>query len=131
MIVLDTHAWVWFLAEPARLSRRARREVEAAVGRGQVFVSSISVWEVALLARRGRLILKMAVEEWIAHAEGLPFLSFVPVDNRIAMRSVGLAAALGPDPADRMIVATAAILGASLVTKDEGLRAVPGVQTIW
>ena len=131
MIVLDTHAWIWFLAEPTRLSRRARRAVEAAAGRGQVFVSSISVWEVVLLARRGRLALKMAVEEWIAHAEGLPFLSFVPVDNRVAMRSVGLPAALGPDPADRMIAATAAILGAALVTKDERLHGVAGIATIW
>lgn len=131
MIVLDTHAWIWFLAEPARLSRRARRAVDAAAGRGQVFVSSISVWEVALLAHRGRLALKIAVEEWIAHAEGLPFLSFVPVDNRIAMRAVGLPAAFGPDPADRMIAATAAILGAALVTKDDRLQGAPGVTTIW
>lgn len=131
MIVLDTHAWIWFLAEPAKLSRRARRAVDVAVARGQVFISSISVWEAVLLARRGRLALTMAVEEWIAHAEGLPFLSFVPVDNRVAMRSVGLPAALGPDPADRMIAATAAILGAALVTKDDRLQAVPGVTTIW
>ena len=130
MIVLDTHAWLWWLSDPDRLSRRARSAIDASLGAG-VHVSSISAWEVTLLVRKGRLTLRMPVEEWIARSEGLPFLRFVPVDTRIAVRSNALAAPMHDDPADRIIVATALVLGASLVTKDQRLRRYRPVKSIW
>ncbi|MBI4277362.1 MAG: type II toxin-antitoxin system VapC family toxin [Armatimonadetes bacterium] len=131
MIVLDTHAWVWFLADPGRLSRRARQAVDAEARGGEIAVSSISVWEIAMLVERGRLTLTMDVDQWLAHAEALPFLSFVPVNNRIALQSVRLRDFPGSDPADRIIVATAMLLGATLVTRDERMRRYPRVRAIW
>ena len=65
MIVLDTHAWVWWVSDPERLSARAREAVDQAAKEGELYISSISVWEVALLAERGRLRLAMDVSEWI------------------------------------------------------------------
>lgn len=129
--MLDTHAWLWWLSDPGKLSRRAESAIDAALGAAAVHVSSISVWEVTLLVRKGRLTLRMPVEEWIAQSEGLPFVRFVPVDNRIAVRSNSLAAPIHDDPADRMIMATALVLGASLVTKDQRLRRYRHVKTIW
>ncbi len=130
MIVLDTHAWVWWVARDPQLSAAAAREIDRAMGTGKLYVSSISAWEVALLVHRGRLELTMEVGDWIARSEALPFLGFVPVDNRIALRSVELTS-LHEDPADRLIVATALSLGARLVTRDRKLHAFDGVETVW
>ncbi len=131
MIVLDTHAWVWWVADPQRLSRAARAAIDQAAGLRQLHVSCISVWEVAMLVARGRLRLTMDVGDWLAAAEALASLTFVPVDARIALRSVQLAAPLHQDPADRMIIATALVLGARVVSKDERMHAYPHVEAVW
>lgn len=132
MILLDTHAWIWYLAAPDRLSGKARNAIEAQIGRpGAVQVSSISAWELAMLVERGRLKLSMEAEAWLAHAEVLPFLCFVPLDNRIALASVRLPPSVPPDPADRIIVATAMLAGIPLVTADKRLRKCGVVKTIW
>ncbi len=132
MIALDTHAWVWWVASPARIPKLATRLIEQAVEGGErLLVSSISVWEVAMLAARGRLELTIDVEAWISHAESVPHFHFVPVDNRIAVRAVQLPEFPHRDPADRIIAATAMIAGATLVTADERLRAYRPVTTAW
>jgi len=131
LIVLDTHAWLWWLSDPDKLSRRARTAIDGSLGSAAVHVSSISAWEVTLLVRKGRLTLRLPADEWIARSEALSFLRFVPLDNRIAVRSNSLPAPIHDDPADRMIVATALVLGASLVTKDARLRRYRHVKTIW
>lgn len=119
------------MAEPERLSRPARDAIASAEAESDLGASSISVWEIALLAERGRLELALPVEDWLAHLEALPGLAFLPVDNRIALRSVHLPAPLHPDPADRILVATALVHGARLVTRDQRLREYPAVETIW
>ncbi len=131
MIVLDTHAWIWWISDPAQLSARAQHCIGDEIEAGQVYVSSISAWELALLVNRGRLSLTMDVETWLEKSEALPFLKFTPVDNAIAVRSVSLPGSLHPDPADRIIVATALRLGAQLITKDHKLHQYPHVTTIW
>jgi len=131
MIVLDTHVWVWWLGAPGQLSTVAREHIERSMGLGKVHVSSISAWEVAMLVKKGRLELTMEVDDWIARSEALPFLKFVPVDNRIAVRSIELNDTLPDDPADRIIMATALSLGAALVTKDRKLSSYSGAETIW
>ncbi len=131
MIVLDTHAWVWFISNPELLSERAKRYVDAAVEEKAVMISSISVWEVALLIAKKRLILTLELNDWIAKSEMLPFFKFIPVDNSIAIKSVNLPQPLHSDPADRIIIATAISLGAPIVTKDEKILNYSQVQTIW
>ena len=94
-------------------------------------MSSISVWEVALLVKRGRLELTMDMGDWLRHCEALPELQFVPVDNNIALKSTQLSDFGSPDPADRIIVATALSLGIPLATRDERIQAYDQVITIW
>ena len=81
--------------------------------------------------RKGRLALTLDVADWIAKTEALPCVRFVPVDNRIALRANSLPGDLHDDPADRLIVATALILGATLITRDTRILAYPHVQTLW
>lgn len=132
MIALDTHALVWWVSDPARLGAKARKAIETAIDDGdQLAVSSISTWEIAMLVGAGRLELTMDIDTWIGRVESYPGLTFVPVDNRIALRAVQLEGFLHRDPADRIIVATALGLGAALVTADERIRAYRPLRTIW
>jgi PIN domain nuclease of toxin-antitoxin system len=131
VIVLDTHVWLWWASNPENLSKEARATIENTIAKGRVHISSISVWEVAMLVTRGRLELSLPVADWVAQAEQLGFLKFVPVTNRIALTSVSLPGDFHSDPADRIIVATAFLTGASLVTADEKIIRYGHVKTIW
>lgn len=107
------------------------QRLEAALADESVRISSISAWEVALLASRGRLQLTLDVTEWIARTDALAPVRFVPVDNAIAVRSVRLPPPFHADPADRIIVATALHLGAALVTRDRRMHENPHVEVVW
>ena len=131
MIVLDTHTLLWWVSDPATLSRSAKKAIGDAVEPKAVYVSCISSWEIAMLVARGRLRLALDVRDWLGRCEALPFLTFVAVSNAIAVESVRLPDFPHADPADRIIAATALSLGAALVTKDNKLRDYPHVKTIW
>ena len=131
MIVLDTHAWIWWVSNPEFLSEKAKQIIDEAVVNRNVLISTISTWEVAMLVSRGRLKLTMPPDDWVAASEALPFFDFVPVSNSIALKSVQLPGVLHNDPADLIIIATAISLGAVLVTKDENIRNYEHVKTVW
>lgn len=131
MILLDTHVWLWWLSNPEKLSAAAARAIDDGVRENGIVISSISSWEVALLVIRGRLELAIDHRDWIGKTEGLPFVHFVPVNNLIALRSVELPGAFHPDPADRIIAATAMTMAIPLVTGDQKIIGYPHLQTIW
>ncbi|CAK8711870.1 PIN domain nuclease, a component of toxin-antitoxin system (PIN domain) [Candidatus Electrothrix aarhusensis] len=131
MIVLDTHAWIWWISNPEKLGIAATSAIEQAMEENGIFLSSISTWEIALLVAKGRLTLSINVRDWVRKTESLPFIRFMPVDNTIALRSVDLPGAFHADPADRIIAATALSTGLPLVTKDEKIQACSFIQTIW
>ena len=131
MIVFDTHAWVWFISNPELLSKRALKAADTAMNAKEIFISSISAWEIALLVEKGRLKLTLDVTDWISKSEKLPFFRFIPVDNSIAIKAVNLPQPLHSDPADRIIIATATAIGAPLVTKDQKILKYPHVKSIW
>ena len=78
-----------------------------------------------------RVKFTMEAPDWIARSEALPFLHFVPVDNAIGTRSVALVDPFQKDPVDRIIVATAMIMGAPLVSSDRRILKYPHVKTVW
>ena len=131
MIVLDTHAWIWFISNPDLLSKPANSAVIAAIEDKGILISSISAWELALLVSKKRLKLKLEVTDWIAKSENLPFIQFIPVTNSIGVKSVNLPPPLHPDPADRIIIATALSTGSPIVTKDKKISDYSYVKTIW
>jgi PIN domain nuclease of toxin-antitoxin system len=129
VIVLDTHAWLWWLAEPSRLSRAARRAIDEAETIG---VSAISAWELAMLVRRRRISLDRDVGAWVRQA-------LVPARVRQHPLTADVAVAAGMldgggfpgDPADRFIYATAQAMRAPLVTRDEAIRGYDARTTVW
>jgi PIN domain nuclease of toxin-antitoxin system len=128
VIVLDTHAWIWWVSAPQRLGRRARREIARA---RRVGVPAICCLEVATLAERGRIELDRPTLDWLEDALDEPNLDLLPLTPAVAVRAATLGDSFHGDPADRLIVATAILYSARLVTKDERIRAWPAAPSVW
>lgn len=131
MIVLDTHTLVWWVTGDSALSKKAKAAIERERAGGDIVVSSISAWEIAMLVKRDRLVLSMDVSSWLSAVTKIDAVRLVPVDVEVATKSVELPGEFHKDPADRMIIATARKLAAPLVTKDDRIRAYAHVKTIW
>ncbi|MBS0523922.1 MAG: type II toxin-antitoxin system VapC family toxin [Proteobacteria bacterium] len=118
-VVLDTNALVWSVENAATLGKRAAVIIDEAVAEGDAYVSAISFWELALKIRQGRFRLSVTIGDWRADVLRLGVRE-VPMDGAIGIAANDLDG-LHRDPADRLIVATALGLGASLVTSDSKL----------
>jgi len=127
MIVLDTHAWIWWTADPDCLSPRARNAIEQST---EIGIAAISCWEVAMLVQKGRLEFDRDVLLWVRQAAAQPRCALLPPTPEIAVAAAQLTDFAG-DPADRIIVATTLAYRAQLVTKDRALRLDKRVVTIW
>lgn len=128
MIVLDTHAWLWWVSKPSNLSRAARHRIGAAT---RIGVSAISCLEVATAVAKGRISLDRNPLDWLEQALGLPKVELLPLTPPIAVKATQLGNDFPGDPADRVIVATSILESASLVTKDSRIRAYPAVSAVW
>lgn len=129
MIVLDTHVWVWWANDPARLSETQRREI-ARNEDDLIGVSAISCWEVAKLCEHGHLDLPVGLSEWISAALRYPGVSLLHLTPEIAVESTTLPGAFHRDPADQMIVATARVHDCPLVTSDGKIVKYPHVRSV-
>jgi PIN domain nuclease of toxin-antitoxin system len=131
LIVLDTHVFLWWLSKDALLPSAVRRRIEKHRKSRSIIVSTISFWEVAMLTQKGRLSLKFDLHTWIDKVASLSFIKYISPDRSIFVDSVYLPSPFHPDPADRVIVATARQCGANLVTKDSKILGYPHVQAFW
>lgn len=131
MILLDTHVLVWWVSDKKKLSRTAYTSLQGAQKHGGLAVSAISIWELAMLLYKGRLVVSISREEWLERIEATDALHIIPIDAAIARNSVLLPGSLHEDPADRMIIATARAIHIPLVTADKKIRDYPHVETIW
>ena len=121
-IMLDTHVWLWLVqGEESRLSAEAIQQMEAASRRGELLVSAISVWEVAMLESRGRISLSRPVDDWVHAALAAPGTRLVPLTPEIAVESTRLPGSPHGDPADRILIASARISAARLATCDRAI----------
>ncbi|MCS6284212.1 MAG: type II toxin-antitoxin system VapC family toxin [Nitrospira sp.] len=117
-LLLDTHVLLWSVLDPDQLSEKIRTELERPVN--ELWLSPITIWEVHLLAEKGRILLKPDPSAWIQHIlDTIPFHE-AAVTHAVALmsRQIDLA---HQDPADRFLAATAAIYELTLVTADERL----------
>lgn len=129
LIVLDTHAWLWWSSAPERLSDAAREVIDAADRLG---VCTISCWEVAMLTVRGRVELDRDVGAWVAQALAHPRARTLELTAAVALAAGLLDERDFPgDPADRIIYSTAEAAGARLVTRDRRLRDFDPRRVVW
>lgn len=129
MILLDTHAWIPWVAEDYHfLSKAAIKAIKKAESLG---VSAISCWEVAMLSSKKRLTLQLDVQDWVEIALKRPGIQLMNLDPEILVLSTRLPGEFHPDPADQMIAATALKYGIPLVTKDKYIHQWGHIETIW
>ncbi len=128
MVLLDTHALVWWTLDPEKLSRKASAACAKIVRTGSV-ISSISIWEIGIKIRNGRIDIGMTIEEYTRKILKMNCVEIVPVDEKIWMDSLRLNWE-NRDPADRVIVATARSRSVPIISKDEKIAAFVK-NTIW
>ena len=128
MIILDTHAWLWWNNESSNLSNSARTAIDLTDAIG---ISTMSCWEVAMLAGKSRIELSMDVEAWINLALEHPKVRLLPLTPQIAVLSTRLPGNFHGDPGDRLIVATALNHKVPLISKDRKIQEWGYLQVIW
>lgn len=118
LLLLDTHVWLWLVAGSADLSTEARHRIEKAAAAGALRIAAISLWEIALLASHGRIVLGKSIGLWLEEALADPGPAIDPLSPQVATESYALPQVFHRDPADRLIVATARVASATLMTRD-------------
>ena len=119
-LLLDTHLWIWLNEGAPELSDDVIRRIDRAAAHGQAFVSVMSVWEVSLLQAKQRVVLGLALPDWVERALAPPIrlATLTPV---VARECHYLPGQLHDDPVDRILAATARLEGFTLLTRDRGL----------
>jgi PIN domain nuclease of toxin-antitoxin system len=117
-LVLDTHVLIWY-AEGINLSNAQVEEVDNYRKGAGLLVSSISMWEIAMLLNKGKISLSLPLQEWIGKLASMDGLSMVDLTTEILIESCQLPNCNHKAPADRMIIATARCFDAVLITMDQ------------
>ena len=118
-IVLDTHILLWSLLEPEELSKTTKQKITLAQNAGQLFICSISLWEIAMLNLKKRINIYEPVQDFLRSIAEIKGLNIVEISPEIAAESILLMDNFHGDPADRIIAASAKIKGATLLTRDK------------
>lgn len=118
-VLLDTHAWIWWMDRDPRLGRAALDSLDASLAWDRPLLSDISLWEVATLVERGRLSFSIGLRDWLDAAAHPRTVRVVPITSDVAAAVAALPSTFHRDPADRVIVATARVLGVPLLTFDK------------
>ena len=129
--LLDTHVWVWSKADPSKISPAAKEVLTHLREEDRLLISAISVWEVARLVEVGRLTMGMDLDVWVRRALETPRLSVAELTPDVSIESNRLPGDFHRDPADRIIVATARVTGATIITADRAIRSYPHVSSLW
>ena len=126
MIVLDTSALLFWTLDPVQLSVPAHQTIEK---EDHLVISSISVWEIALKVKRGKIDLPLSIGDYVERLQRLEKLEILPVDVQTWLDNLDLDWG-HRDPADRTIVAIAARLDCPLVSSDRVITDFY-IKTIW
>ncbi len=118
-ILLDTHIWLWLLTGDQALRQNIKKLIDKASAENEIFISAISIWEIAMLVSKDKIILNVPCLTWVSSALSLPGVNLVHLTPPIAVESCQLAGNFHGDPADRILVATAKIEDLILITHDK------------
>lgn len=126
-LLLDTHIWLWSLLEPERVTPEVRAVLIDPDN--EIWLSPIALWEVLILAEKGRLRLDSPADEWVGKALDTAPVNEAPLTFQVAVESQRIELP-HLDPADRFLVASASIFGLTLVTADERLLELQGISLL-
>ncbi len=129
--VLDTHTWIWWNANPDKLSIDVKELLGNPDRFSEILLSAISPWEFCKLIEKKRYLISNHPLEWIDQALKMTKLRLVPLTPAISYRSTSLPGSFHADPADQIIVATVMEENAILITKDGLIQNYPHLRTLW
>ena len=116
--LLDTHVLIRWCQDARGLPTAHRRAIRRGSTQNPLLVSDISLWEIAMLHGLGRIRLSLPLREWLERATAPPLVRRCGISPAIAAEVASFPESFPRDPADRIIVATARVLGATLLTSD-------------
>ncbi len=129
--LLDTHILIWWVQGALELlTAPEQRILEHELGQHELLVCDISLWEVALMVERQRIRLDLPVREWLERATAPPLVRRCPLSPTVVAETLTLPEGFHRDPADRLIVCTARVHQATLLTRDERIRISGAVNTL-
>lgn len=121
-LLLDTHIWIWLNNGSPELKSKSIAEIDHAAQKGELFISAISVWEVATLVFKKRILLRTSIHDWVEQALSQPGIELIPLLPNVSVESTLLPDGFNADPADRIIVATARVKLLTLMTRDTNIQ---------
>lgn len=128
--LLDTHVWLWYMNGNKELTRHTRDIISKAIKDRRIYIAAISLWEIAMLEKKKRILMEMPCLEWINRSIELIHLQIIELSPQIATESCHLPGSFHGDPADRLIVATARSENMVLITKDTNILSYSNVTRI-
>jgi PIN domain nuclease of toxin-antitoxin system len=128
MYLLDTHVLLWLASDQSEISQVVLNTIKD--NAGNLFVSSITAFEIAIKSLNKKIELPLGPEEWIHEALKFHQIEEIPINSKIAIQSV-LLPKIHNDPCDRIIIATALLNRMPVLTKDKIISRYPGIEVIW
>lgn len=125
-LLLDTHVLLWLVLGESQLGAEARQAISHSARVDRLLISAITPWEIGVLVSKKRIDLHREIMAWMRDALSWPGIKLAPLEPEIAVASTRFAFEMHPDPADRILVATARHLSATLVTADRALLDLAG-----
>jgi PIN domain nuclease of toxin-antitoxin system len=124
MILLDTHYFLWMMEGHEKVSKNPSllKEISKRIAMREILVSEISLWEIAMLQSKGRIQISEPLESWLEKSINAPGIRAINLSPKIIAESVNLPGDFHSDPSDRLIVASARVYGATLVTQDQQIK---------
>jgi len=119
-LLIDTHIWFWYMTSDPQLNRNDVTIITDHLrNNNQLLLSTISILEIAKLAQKQRIKLNQPTKHWVEEALNIKGVVCAPVDEQVALASCDLAMPLHKDPADRLLIATALVYRAKIMTYDK------------
>lgn len=128
--LLDTHILLWWLEGSGKLSSAQQAAIDTVSPHQPLLVADITLWEIATLWELGRIKFTLPLRDWLAQAVAPPMISLCAISPAIASEVAILPSSFHRDPADRLIVATTKVHGATLITSDSKIISAAIVPTI-